>query len=111
MYSDYPDEHGIAANILNTAMWILNQIHWGGFGAGITFDSSEYTHPLNQLQFDDLCMRLCTSLDPELLSQDGELTEEEQEHRYNALITAGERLNQYAEEVGLTQREIDEDFV
>lgn len=107
-YSD-PQEHGIAANILNTAMWILNQIRWGGFGAA-AFDSSEYTHPLNQVQFDDLCMRICSSLDPELLSQDGELTEEEQEWRYDALITAGERLNQYAEEVGLTQREIDEDF-
>lgn len=108
-YND-PQEHGVAAHILNTAMWLLNQMSWGELSHS-TFNSEEYKHPLSQVQFDDLCMRICSSLDPELLSQDGELTPEEQEWRYDALITAGERLNQYAEELGLTQREIDEDFV
>jgi hypothetical protein len=110
MYSyNGPQDNEVAAHILNTAMWIMNQTSWGEL-SHTYFNSEEYKHPLSQLQFDDLCMRICTCLDPELLSMDGECTEEEREYRYNALITAGERLNQYAEEIGLTQREIDEDF-
>ena len=98
------------ADYLRAAMWIMNQCHWGAFGINGAFISANYTHPINQVQFDDLCMRLCHSLDPELLSEDGEVPPEVQENRYDALILAGDRLNEYADKIGLTQREINEDY-